>query len=141
MATTTNQTDTFLGISTHLTGFTEIELLGTGMLETYFNVAMNKNSVSTVESFLTDAADIMKKYKDDPANLKAAILADLMPDSVYNGLAKNIITMWYTGNWVNDVISPQSYIQGLIWSTASTHPPGAKQPGYGSWNKAPITNE
>ena len=62
-----------------------------------------------------------------------------MPDSLYNGLAKNIITMWYMGNWMNTVISPQSYVQGLIWGVAETHPPGAKQPGYASWSTAPKT--
>ena len=62
-----------------------------------------------------------------------------MPDSLYNGLAKNIITMWYMGNWMNTVINPQSYVQGLIWGVAETHPPGAKQPGYASWASAPNT--
>ncbi|HYV94028.1 MAG TPA: hypothetical protein VE978_19785 [Chitinophagales bacterium] len=134
-----NETDIFLKISVYLTGFSEIELLGTGMLETYFNVMLNKNSIATIESFLSEAAGILKQNRDNPGKLNEEILNKLMPDSLYNGLAKNIITMWYMGNWVNDVISPQSYVQGLIWNTAEAHPPGARQPGYGSWNKAPKT--
>src|SRR5215831_13849236 len=136
-----NRKDLFLQISVCLTGFTEIELLGTGMLENYFNVMLNKNNIATVDSFLTESEKILKENNSDAGKLNQEILNRLMPDSMYNGLAKNIITMWYMGNWINDIISPQSYVQGLIWSTAQTHPPGAKQPGYGSWSTAPASTK
>lgn len=129
---------TFLNISICLTGFSEIELMSTGMLDNYFNVMMNQSNVAVAEAFLSQAADILKKYKDDPDKLQQAINSNLMPDSLYSGIAKNIIRMWYLGNWGNTVIAPQTYIQGLIWGVAGTHPPGAKQPGYGSWNAAPL---
>jgi hypothetical protein len=140
MTPTKIQTDIFLEISVYLTGFSKIELLATGMLQTYFNVMSNMNSIPTVEAFLSESADILKKNSGNDQKINAEILARLMPDSLYNGLAKNIITMWYMGNWGNNVINPQTYVQGLIWSTASTHPPGAKQPGYGSWHTAPKNN-
>ena len=35
-------------------------------------------------------------------------------------------------------IDAPSYVQGLMWEAAETHPPGAKQPGYGSWAEPPI---
>jgi hypothetical protein len=133
--------DIFLDISVCLTGFSEMELLGTGMLETYFNVMMNKNSIAVVESFLAKSEKILAKNKGSKEKLNDEILHKLMPDSLYNGLAKNIISMWYMGNWMNDVISPQSYVQGLIWTVAETHPPGAKQPGYASWSMAPKTGK
>ena len=54
--------------------------------------------------------------------------------------------MWYMGQWAPSVnqatnlaqarnISPNAYVQGLVWNLADTHPPGAKQPGFGSWAK------
>jgi hypothetical protein len=46
--------------------------------------------------------------------------------------------MWYNGNWGQNVVSGQAYIQGLIWDAAEAHPPGAKQPGYGSWAIPPL---
>jgi hypothetical protein len=140
MASTNNQSEVFLEISVYLTGFSKLELLGTGMLETYFNVMMNQNSIATAEGFLAESAGILKRNDGNTEKINADILSKLMPDSLFNGLAKNIITMWYMGNWDN-VINPQTYVQGLIWSTASTHPPGAKQPGYGSWHAAPKTNQ
>jgi len=131
--------DIFLDISVFLTGFNKMELLGTGMLETYFNVVMNMNNVALVESFLAESEKILAKNQGNTEKINNEILHKLMPDSLYNGLAKNIITMWYMGNWMNTVISPQSYVQGLIWGVAETHPPGAKQPGYASWSTAPKT--
>jgi len=131
--------DIFLDISVFLTGFNKMELLGTGMLETYFNVVTNMNNVALVESFLSESEKILTKNQGNTEKINNEILHKLMPDSLYNGLAKNIITMWYMGNWMNTVISPQSYVQGLIWGVAETHPPGAKQPGYASWSTAPKT--
>ena len=55
--------------------------------------------------------------------------------------------LWYTGSLFNMALSGQpnyiinaeSYKQGLMWNAGHTHPPGAKQPGYGSWANPPIT--
>lgn len=139
MASNRDGTAIFLKISVQLTGYSEMELLGTGMLESYFNVVMNKNGVPVVESFLAKSADILARNKDDPGQMREEILNDLMPDSLYGGLTKNLITMWYMGSWMEEMVSPQAYIQGLIWKAADSHPPGAQQPGYGSWHTPPLT--
>ena len=60
--------------------------------------------------------------------------------------------VWYSGQWQPALvveeskslqtarnISPEAYIQGLVWAAANTHPPGAKQPGYGSWALPPLS--
>src|ERR1700761_7845199 len=94
----------FLEISTHLTGYDEMALLGTGMLEHYFNIVTNMNNVSTVESFLAKSEDILKSNKGDLVKINQAILNELMPDSLYAGLAKNIITMWYMGSWMDKMV-------------------------------------
>jgi hypothetical protein len=129
---------TFLQISSYLTGFNEAELLGTGMLNTYFKTVKENNSSLDVQLFIETAATIITEAKGNDQKLNNAIATRLMPSSCYNNLAQNIITMWYTGNWNNNVISPQSYVQGLIWDVAEAHPPGAKQPGYGSWSIPPL---
>lgn len=128
----------FVATSMFLTGYDAIELVATGMAETYFNVVMNKNPVAVVQSFLVAADDIIKRNKDNPEKLNEEILNQLMPDALYDGLAQNIITMWYMGNWMNEMVSSQAYIQGLVWKTAGSHPPGAQQPGYGSWHNPPL---
>jgi hypothetical protein len=95
-------------------------------------------------------ADILRKGAGDEVALNAMIAADLFPLSCYGGLAQYIIFMWYTGQWeptvtAQDVnleqvrnISPEAYVQGLVWAAADTHPPGAKQPGYASWAAPPV---
>ena len=132
------ETSVFLRISVELTGFDEMELLGTGMVEPYFNVILNQNSVAIVEAFLETARSILDgKYS--PEKRKEAIASQLMPASLFAGLAQNIITMWYMGSWMNEMVSPTAYTQGLVWTAAGTHPPGARQPGYASWAKPPAT--
>ena len=35
------------------------------------------------------------------------------------------------------VISAEAYKQSLVYNVMQAHPPGAKQPGYGSWSQSP----
>jgi hypothetical protein len=142
-----NHSDAFLAISVWLTGFDATELEGTGMTESYLQTLIEQNDAETVFCFFAEVDSILTAGGDEAAT-NAAIAARLMPSSCYNSMAKNIILMWYTGEWYSDTgnppemtttqISAQSYIQGLMWSAAETHPPGAKQPGYGSWAETPI---
>ena len=137
----TNSTpELFLEISAFLTGFTETELTGTGMLATYYNAVLSKSPPQAVASFFADMADFLHNKPDDPAKV---MKEKFMPLDRYNGLTQYIINMWYTGNWGlgynGVVISAASYIQGLMWETGHTHPAGAKQPGYASWAFKPLT--
>jgi len=137
----TNRIDLFLEISTYLTGFNRAELQGTGMLETYFNTVNDpprEADKNNIDFFFEAVQSILKDGNGDEQAISTAIAAHLMPLSAYNGMAQQIITLWYTGNWGNNVLSSQSYIQGLMWGTAEAHPPGAKQPGFGSWSMPPV---
>jgi len=139
---------TFLAISAWLTGFEQVELQGTGMVDTYYQTVIAKNSAADVAYFFAEAAAILAETAGDEAQTLAQIKSRLIPDSCYNSLAKNIILMWYTGEWYTQTDDPstisssqingESYVQGLMWTAAETHPPGAKQPGYGSWAEPPI---
>lgn len=136
----------FLAISARLTGFEAVELEGTGMTRTYFDTLSNNTAPDVLALFFEEAATILA-LKDEDA-IDAAIRSRLMPDSSYDATAKVIILMWYTGEWYSGIgasanvastqIDGPSYVQGLMWEAAETHPPGAKQPGYGSWAEPPI---
>lgn len=136
----------FLAISARLTGFDVVDLEGTGMTQTYFDTLTANTDAQVLRWFFEAAARILA-LPDDTA-IDAAIRSDLMPDSSYNATAKAIILMWYTGEWYvgiddpTDMSSSQidgaSYVQSLMWTVAEAHPPGAKQPGYGSWAEPPI---
>ena len=138
MTTQQSENDLFLKISVYLTGFDGAELQGTGMVDTYYQAVLSNNTQPDVAYFFEMVAAILEENKGDEGALNSAISIHLMPASAYNGMATNIINMWYTGNWGQNVVSGQAYIQGLVWDAAEAHPPGAKQPGYGSWGIAPL---
>jgi hypothetical protein len=133
----------FLQLSVLLTGFNAIELESTGMVEVYFKTVLQRTEPSVVESFFENTRKILALGPTH--GLDQAIRSELLPDSAYNGLAKRIILLWYEGLWITkasrEVISTESYVQGLMWPAAKTHPSGAKQPGYGSWANLPLTVE
>ena len=136
----------FLRISSRLTGFEAVELEGTGMTQTYFDTLSHNTAPDVLALFFEEVAAILALQDDDA--IDAAIRSRLMPDSSYHATAKVIILMWYTGEWYSGIgessnvastqIDAPSYVQGLMWEAAETHPPGAKQPGYGSWAEPPI---
>lgn len=136
----------FLKISSWLTGFEEVELQGTGMVEPYYATLTQNNTPANLDFFFHDVRDIFATSGQDEQQILNLIATRLMPNSSYNNMAKQIILMWYTGQWFSDPtngnsatqINAQSYVQALMWPAADTHPPGAKQPGYGSWANVPI---
>ncbi len=137
----------FSKISASLTGFSEMELWGTGMMETYYNYVMGKCGESSptkldLEYFFEKAKEIYLGDNNDENWIDTQIQTWIFPPTSYGGLAQLIITLWYTGNWGlgfnGSPISAQAYVQGLIWNAGETHPSGAKQPGFGSWNIPPI---
>ena len=147
----------FLELSSRLTGVSQDILEQTGMLDTYYCMLMKEEDQDAIRGFFQKVREVLKGG-DVHARIKAAFIDypgahpgapfDQMP---YEGMAQRIILMWYTGIWTTmnhkDELSQQArtamvsavaYKEGLIWTTAETHPAGAKQPGYGSWSDKPI---
>jgi hypothetical protein len=129
----------FLRISCELTGFSEAELEETGMLDTYYDTVQASNSASELMYFFQKVNEILSAPGSTGKTIEQAITIHLMPVANYNNLARNIILLWYTGNWGDNVVNADSYVQGLMWNVGHTHPPGAKQPGYGSWAIRPFS--
>lgn len=129
----------FLEVSALLTGFNETELKATGMTETYYNTILQNTDKESIDYFFQDLKTLLRDSKLSNEKINAALATQFMPGSSYSGLAKSIIILWYTGNWGDNVVSAASYIQGLMWDAGHTHPPGAKQPGFGSWANLPLS--
>jgi hypothetical protein len=151
----------FRAISSHLTGYSEVELEGTGMLTDYFTTLMKEQDHEGVRKFLLKADEILNlgKAKEIEAAIKRHFIElpltawqsnPPFDELSYQGLAQRITILWYTGvwttmNWLGKksqqertaIINARAYAQGLVWLTAETHPAGAKQPGYGSWSRRP----
>jgi hypothetical protein len=134
-----SQSKLFLEVSALLTGFSKTELRATGMQESYYNTILKNVDKEDIDYFFLDVHVLLNDKTYNEKTIEDVLASKFMADSSYNGLAKSIIILWYTGNWGNEVISSASYIQGLMWNAAHTHPPGAKQPGYGSWAERPLT--
>jgi len=134
--------NTFLSISIHLTGFTALELLSTGLLPFYYYTLTKEPDQECIKRFFVEAQSILKEAAGDDALIGQAISKCLLAGNAYNQLAQRIILLWYTGVWTSigtttpattQVLSAASFMEGLVWKAAQTHPAGAKQPGFASW--------
>ena len=136
----------FIRLSVAMTGFTEAELASTGMGKEYFDELGVILGVGSRTRLLS--------CKVAPAHL--------MIDPFHGPLVRNLIRMWYLGQWkqlpetwiaaltkpdreafddfglnTDRVISARAYTQGLAWTAIRAHPSGAKQPGFASWSGKP----
>jgi hypothetical protein len=133
----------FLGLSAELTGFDEVELLGTGATEIYRGFLAG--AFPDVLPELLAAWHAIAHLPDREAAVRREILAD----PKLGPFARAVIVLWYTATWnqlpaewsqaygqhpkdVNQTFGP-AYPEGLVWKTANIHPGGAKPTGYGTW--------
>lgn len=132
----------FLKLSVHLTGFSEMELYGTGMITKYYKELEKRIEKPARDSYFLKVKTILDSGTDIEIINKAIGKVLLKGDCELT--TKRIIAMWYKGEWIvehsrwPELISGEAFIQGLMWPAAKTHPPAAKQPGFGSWSDKPF---
>ncbi|MCJ7932282.1 MAG: hypothetical protein MUW56_01265 [Chryseobacterium sp.] len=131
--------DVFMSISEALAGFTVNELQSTGLAETYYTYILKSLEAATFAEFLTVSKNILESSSDEH-QLRNAIQSGIIADPGMNDMAGKVITMWYLGTWEGAYINDLSYKEGLVWNLMHSHPPGAKQPGYKSWNIKPVNS-
>lgn len=136
--------DTFLRLSIDLTGFEEHVLLGTGMLQTYYDELLR--IVGDREAGELFGAFVQVLNRDDGT----AFATEILDDDRYGPVARNVLRMWYLGVWrqlprewrdkygatsydKDHVVSAAAYRESLVWPAAGAHPMGAKAPGFGTW--------
>ena len=146
--------DSFLQLSAEMTGYSTTDLLGTGVAHEYFNTFKDIVSESIRHELWDISNKIWKTHKDE-SKKEEAIRIELLSDVKYGPLVRNIIKLWYLGQWdelssawrerygsstkdVNFIVSPDSYKQGLVWNAIGAHPMGAKQPGFATWSRPPA---
>ncbi len=152
------QIDFFYKLSSVLTGFNLVKLYGTGQGDFYFKTLKEILGEDFVSEMLNVFEVIAKQVP--PAEINAlgeAVKSEIFVHRKWGPVCKNIIKMWYMGNWYqlpndwrennvfsvldqNKVLSANSYIQGLVWDAMGKHPKSAKQPGYGTWAFPPQTS-
>jgi hypothetical protein len=129
-----------------LTGFREVDLWGTGQAERYLEEVIGTVGDAMVARLLVTGDEALRTDR-----LQALVMDD--PD--LGPVARNVIVLWYLGQWtalpnewrnrngasprdVARVISADAYAAGLVWRAAGAHPMGANPPGYGSWANRPA---
>lgn len=150
-----NSYEHFLTLSVYLTGFEEVELLGTGLAHAYYQQVIYVVGETISQELWDVTQKITKDAGKDEEKRNTEIRREIMADPKLGPVARNIIQLWYWGSWIElsqdwrsrygtnpqDVThftTSQGYQEGLIWKVMETHPEGAKQPGFGSWSMLPV---
>ena len=143
--------DLFLEFSATFTGYSRAKLESTGLTEVYYNVI---NTIIDCE-ILGELWLEFEKIDDKHNTENNDAYQHLLTDTKFGPVIKNIITLWYLGQWNqmpshwrnqfgataqdrDHIISAQSYKQGLVWQAMGAHPMGTKQQGFGSWSLPPA---
>ncbi len=151
----TNKTKTelmeyFLDFSVAITAFPKFDLQGTGQVDSYYDTVNNIIGDEIFEELLTTFHNLDDKSKTEGNG----IARDILGSEKLGPIARNIIKLWYLGAWyqlptswretfganekdIDQVVSPQAYIEGLLWPTLGVNPRAAKAPGYGTWANPP----
>lgn len=146
--------DQFIAFSVTLTGFDAAELWGTGMVQTYYALFPSIVGEAIFGRLMTRWYETWLRGEGDDRLLETLTREQIFEDPDLGPLARNLTTLWYTGQWnqlpadwrnvhgaaANDttfIVSSKSYTEGLVWKAIQAHPQGAKQPGFGSWALPP----
>ena len=158
MSISQNDQQTFIELSTVLTGFSEFHVRGTGQGQLYLKTLVDIVGDEIVEELLTVFRQVKSKAQGDEEMLVHLIRKELLSDEKLGDITRSLIKMWFVGTWyqlpaswrdqygarekdVTFVVSPISYTEGLLWTTIGANPSGAKAPGYGSWSSPPKIPE
>lgn len=147
--------DQFLAFSAEVTAFGVVELQGTGQAEAYLQTVDDVVGAALVDELLVLHAKAPRATGNEGRAARGAHLRrTIFGDGRLGPVARNIVKLWYSGVWyelpgawtetygpapqdVTFVVSPSSYVEGLLWTAIGAHPAGAKAPGYGSWAAPP----
>jgi len=145
----------FTALSAGLTGYDSAELQSTGQIEVYYGVMTRILGGAIVGELLSAWAKVVEEASGEADAILAGLKKDILPDDLLGPVAKNLVTLWYTGGWtqmpgewrsahgasaedLDAVISPAAYREGLVWNAIGAHPMSAKQQGYGAWALTPL---
>lgn len=142
--------DQFLTVSAALTGFDTARLLATGQARTYYEHLRAVVGGDTVVHLCSVGANAASWEGDTDRELELRV----MRDAELGPVARRLIVLWYVGAWeqldadwrsrngaspldTTQILTPETYTEGLVWPAIRAHPQGAKPGGYGSWAAAP----
>lgn len=138
----------FVETSSRLTGFSALELYGTGVADQYLRTLEDIVPERLLTSFMACVCALPLD------GLEQALSAQVLTCPELGPIAKSLALLWYTGAWTalpddwhtrngraaqdtSHVISSASYQAGLQWKVMGAHAPGSNPLGFGSWALPP----
>lgn len=153
----------FLDLSSALTGYSVIELEGTGLTDLYFEILCHDIG-EDISGILFDTAGKVLKLKDEAR--AHAMQVEIAASPLLWPVCESLVMLWYLGQWtrmtdfwyhsVAHVKPPKSspvpniptgktfvpsaaaYTEQLSYRSAGAHPPGAHPTGFGGWSLVPV---
>ncbi|MFY9806356.1 MAG: hypothetical protein WAK86_03715 [Pseudonocardiaceae bacterium] len=136
--------DFFIDLSIELTGYSRLQLLGTGMCDRY---------LAELDRVLPSG--MVDRLLSAHARADGGSVLEVLQDATWGPVARRVLILWYCGSWTalpaawqavhgaspadtNHVVSAEAYQAGLQWDAVGAHPPGARQQGFGAWAQAPT---
>jgi hypothetical protein len=149
MAASDEQFHLFLKLSMALTGFSRLDLVGTGVASDLLEALTGALPPGVIDEFLAAGASLSESGAPDQAALTA-----ILDDPKLGDIARSLTVLWYSGRWsalpdvwraaygsspldTSRVVSGPAYQAGLQWVVAGAHPPGGLPQGFGAWTLRP----
>ena len=144
----------FLNLSVSITGFSNLDLQGTGQTSLYLSTILDIVGEAMCFELLQTFRELEAKAKGDDAVLANGLRQEIFSSDKFGPISRNIIKLWYVGTWyqlpsawrdtfgahekdTTFVVSPVAFTEGLLWPTIGVNPPAAKAQGYGTWGDRP----
>lgn len=132
--------DGFYSLSVTLTGFSDVELRGTGVGDAYL-AWLSLEYAAELDELMQAWSAILRD--DPPDRREAALKTAILGDPALGPFARAVLGLWYTATWTppksdSPHVFGDAYPEGLMWHAAvGAHPGGAKPTGFGTWAFAP----
>jgi len=139
--------DAFGALSAALTGFSVLELAGTGVGDRYL-AFLARVFPDVLPDLLAAWSEVERK---PPGEIDAALRARILDDAKLGPFARQILELWYTATWTpmpaawnsaygdhhdgfDAELTAAAYPEGLMWRAGvGTHPTAARPGGFGTW--------
>jgi hypothetical protein len=153
----------FLGLSAELTGYSPLDLEGTGLVDQYFGMVQREIG-DDVAQVLYNTANAVLELKGETREHEMEI--QIISSPLFWPVCQSLIALWYLGQWTrmsgnwykyfagikpppsspvknippggSFVPSALAYTEQLSYRGAGAHPPGAHPTGFGGWGLDPL---
>jgi hypothetical protein len=140
----------FLSLSAELSGFSELELEATGVIDVYLGFLLDVFLDVTAE-LLSGWERIVARFP--PSDRLDALRDEVLADPKLGPFTRGVLALWYTATWTpmgadwsraygdhseTLRVFGEAYPEGLTWRAGGLHPQGAKPTGFGSWALRPA---